>query len=150
MNQPGSQVTTSGDGRRSPNLPPRYHRKVGQTFRVEGYRWGWMLNRIEWCGSWLHGWEGAVGTHRIQLYECLHEWFTFYGKCTQTYQSYGSYGLGNGCFFFLKRKIRRFIREIRNYRYMLLYFLILKKQESLAWIGVKLLSGWGVIELSMD
>ena len=53
-----------------------------------------------WVG-WTDGRE-LLGTHRIQVYECLHEWFIFYGKCMQIYQSHGSYGLGNGCFFEIK------------------------------------------------
>lgn len=64
-NQPGSQVTTSGDGRRSPK---HHHRgtteKLGKPSGLkdtdEVGRWF-----VEWCGSWT--WKGAVA-HRIQLY----------------------------------------------------------------------------------
>lgn len=89
MNQPGSQVTTSDDWR-SPNLPPRHDRKVGQTFRVEGYRWGWML--IRWVDVVVGRMEGScwgpIGfKHSVWMpsfgsffVKCGGEWTFFFEK----------------------------------------------------------------------
>ena len=48
----------------------------------------------------MDGWKGAVGTHRLSInMNAFMNGSFFYGKCMQIYQSHGSYGLGNGCFF---------------------------------------------------